>query len=124
MKHILNKTGACMLLISLLPAFGAAQTLEMPKVLSVREQASVLNDITLLRLDSLLPGIMQKTGFDMWIIACNEDNLDPVFRTMIPYDTWCPITQLLVFTRKGPDTVERLNLSRTPRVFFHPGRLD
>ena len=39
---------------------------------------------------------MRRAGIDMWIIVCNEDNLDPVFSTMIPYDVWCPITQILV----------------------------
>jgi hypothetical protein len=95
-----------------------AQTLDMPDVLTVRERAAVQNRITRLRLDTLLPKMMQETGFDMWIIVCNEDNLDPVFRTMIPYDTWCPITQILVFSRKG-NAVERLNLSRTPMRGLH-----
>ena len=69
------KTCIGMVLVGLLSVLGTSQTLEMPGVLSVREQASKLNDITLQRLDSLLPKIMQETGFDMWIIVCNEDNL-------------------------------------------------
>ncbi|MCK7489579.1 MAG: hypothetical protein MZU79_04550 [Anaerotruncus sp.] len=34
--------------------------------------------------------MMRETGLDMWIISCNEDNLDPVFETMIPYENWNP----------------------------------
>ncbi len=124
MQQFFKKSGVCLLLVGLLSALDAAQTLEMPGLLSVREQAAELNRITLQRLDSLLPKVMQEADFDMWIIACNEDNLDPVFRTMIPYDTWCPITQLLVFTRKGPDSVERLNLSRTPMQGLHTDAWD
>jgi Xaa-Pro aminopeptidase len=57
---------------------------------------------------------MRETGFDMWIIACNEDNFEPIFETMIPYENWCPITQILVLVDRGPAKgVERLNISRT-----------
>jgi hypothetical protein len=92
----------------------AAQAAEVPAVLGVREKVQTINRITRKRLDTLLPGMMAETGIDMWLIVCNEDDLDPVFRTMIPYDTWCPITQILVFSRRPSDgAVERLNLSRT-----------
>jgi len=58
--------------------------------------------------------MMRETGFDMWIVSCNEDNLDPVFETMAPYENWNPITQILVFFDQGPAKgVERLNVSRT-----------
>jgi Xaa-Pro aminopeptidase len=57
---------------------------------------------------------MREAGFDMWIIAGNEDNQDPIFETMIPYENWCPITQILVLFDRGPARgVERLNVSRT-----------
>lgn len=94
-----------------LPAFG--QTKQMPAVLSIKERVEAVNSMTKMRLEKILPRVMTETGFDMWIILCNEDNLDPVFRTMIPYDTWCPITQLLVFSLKPGGELERLNLSRT-----------
>ncbi len=85
-----------------------------PSVLPVRERAALAYKITEKRLDILLPRMMRDTGFDMWIIACNEDNLDPIFETMIPYGNWCPITQILVFFDRGPaGGVERLNVSRT-----------
>ncbi len=85
-----------------------------PSVLPVRERAALVLGITEKRLDTLLPRMMRETGLDMWIIACNEDNFDPIFETMIPYGNWCPITQILVFTDRGPAAgVERLNVSRT-----------
>jgi len=57
---------------------------------------------------------MRETGFDMWIISCNEDNPDPIFETMMPYENWNPITQILVFFDRGAaQGVERLNVSRT-----------
>lgn len=63
---------------------------------------------------------MEETGFDMWIILCNEDNYDPVFLTMIPYESWCPITQILVFYHPGPgQDMHRLNISRTDMQGLH-----
>ena len=85
-----------------------------PAVLSIRERADLVYKITQKRLDTLLPRIMKETGFDMWIIACNEDNLDPIFETMMPYENWCPITQIIVLFDRGQDKgIERLNVSRT-----------
>lgn len=87
---------------------------DFPAVLSMRDRADLVFQITQKRLDQLLPGIMRETDFDMWIITCNEDNLDPIFKTMIPLENWCPITQIIVFFDRGPEKgVERLNVSRT-----------
>jgi Xaa-Pro aminopeptidase len=93
-------------------AFASGQ--EYPAVLSIRDRAALVYQITQKRLDTLLPKMMRETGFDMWIITCNEDNPDPVFETMMPYENWNPITQILVFFDRGPDKgIERLNISRT-----------
>ena len=87
---------------------------DFPAVLSIRDRAELVLQITQKRLDHLLGRFMRQTGFDMWIITCNEDNLDPVFQTMIPYKNWCPITQIIVFFDLGPEKgVEKLNISRT-----------
>lgn len=87
---------------------------DFPSVLCIRDRADFVFQIAQKRLDQLLPGFMRQTGFDMWIIACNEDNLDPVFKTMIPYENWCPITQIIVFFDQGLEKgVERLNVSRS-----------
>ena len=92
----------------------AAQHGGTPSVLSIRERAALVHRITAKRLDTLLPRMMRETGFDMWIISCNEDNLDPIFETMVPYENWNPITQILVLFDQGPEKgVERLNVSRT-----------
>ena len=92
----------------------AAQQNGTPAVLSVRQQAELVYKITAKRLDTLLPRLMRETGFDMWIISCNEDNLDPIFETMVPLGNWNPITQILVLFDQGPAKgIERLNVSRT-----------
>ncbi len=85
-----------------------------PHVLPIRARAELAYDITQERLDKLLPRFMRETGFDMWIITGNEDNHDPIFWTMMPYENWSPITQILVLYDRGPELgVERLNVSRT-----------
>ncbi len=93
---------------------------DFPTVMKIRDRAATVDRITLMRLEQLLPRIMRETGIDMWILPCNEDNYDPVFKTMIPYDAWCPITQILVFYDPGPGKpIERLNVSRTNMKGLH-----
>ena len=92
----------------------AAQHGGTPSVLAVRQQADLVHKVTAKRLETLLPRMMRETGLDMWIISCNEDNLDPIFETMVPLGNWNPITQILVFYDQGPAKgIERLNVSRT-----------
>lgn len=102
------------ILFAALPAAAQAQHGDTPSVLPIRDRAALVQRITAKRLDTLVPRMMRETGFDMWVVCCNEDNLDPVFETMIPYENWNPITQILVFFDQGPAKgVERLNVSRT-----------
>jgi peptidase M24-like protein len=84
-----------------------------PQVLPMRQRAEVIRDALEIRLNAILPEAMRETGFDMWVILCQEDDLDPIFRTLIPMDTWCPILQMLILTDRGAEGVERINLSMT-----------
>ena len=85
-----------------------------PQVLPVRKQAEIINRNLRDHLDSVLPVAMREAGLDMWLILCQEDDLDPVFKTMIPMDTWCPILQVLVFYDRGEGQgIERINISGT-----------
>lgn len=89
------------------------------QVLSVKQQCELNNRILRKRLETILPMVMRETGIDMWLIICNEDNLDPVFKTMIPMDTWYPILQILVFYDRGEAGIERINLSRTKTFDYY-----
>jgi len=84
-----------------------------PHVLPMRQRATVIYQLLQQRLTTVLPAAMRATGIDCWLILCQEDNLDPVYTTMIPMDTWCPILQMLVFCDRGEAGVERLNLAAT-----------
>ena len=84
------------------------------QVLPIRERAAIIRRVLEKRLNTILPVAMREAGIDMWIVLCQEDDLDPVFTTLIPMDTWCPILQVLVFYDRGPKQgVERINLSMT-----------
>lgn len=103
------------ILLVLYPSFLRGK--DMPAVLSIADRISLVNEITQKRLDVLLPQMMDQTGFDMWIILCTEDNLDPVFKTMVPYNNWCPITQMLVLYRPEQEKpVERLSIARNTNM--------
>ena len=83
-------------------------------VLSLRERAAVTNRILKLRLDTILPVAMRDGSLDMWIVICQEDNLDPLMQHLVPMDTWCPILQIYIFAAAvGKQGIERMNLSLT-----------
>ena len=83
-------------------------------ILRVRQRAAVSREVLKQRLDTVLPLAMREAGFDMWVILCQEDNPDPVFATMMPLDSWCPILQMLVFCDRGGEKgVERISIAMT-----------
>ena len=87
---------------------------DFPQVLPMRQQSDLIYGVLKKRLETILPVAMRETGFDMWLILCQEDDLDPVFTTLIPMDTWCPILQMLIFYDRGKEEgIERINLSMT-----------
>ena len=78
---------AALLLFALLLAAGAAaQSPRYPdpaeRVLTHREQSTLVKGWIQKRFDTLMPTLMQRTGIDMWIIVSREYNDDPVFRSM------------------------------------------
>ncbi|MEW5902061.1 MAG: M24 family metallopeptidase [Acidobacteriota bacterium] len=107
-------TAVILSFILVIPQAVALGEHHLPAVLSIRDRAELTLKITQQRLNQLLPKLMRETGFDMWIITGNEDNPDPIFETMMPYENWNPITQIIVLFDRGPEKgVERLNVSRT-----------
>jgi Xaa-Pro aminopeptidase len=82
-------------------------------VLPVRQQDQVILKVLRKRLETVLPLAMREANLDMWIILCQEDDHDPIFKTMIPMNTWTPILQMLIFYDRGDAGIERINLSMT-----------
>src|SRR5258706_11275790 len=85
-----------------------------PPTLPVREQDQLITRCLRERFEHILPLAMREAEIDMWLIVCQEDNPDPVFRTMLPLNTWTPILQMLIFFDPGQgQAIERTNLSMT-----------
>ncbi|MFZ1933590.1 MAG: M24 family metallopeptidase [Thermoguttaceae bacterium] len=85
-----------------------------PRVLPLRRRSEVIHRVLKRRLETVLPAAMRESGFDMWLVICQEDNWDPIHDTFCPMDPWRPILQMLVFFDRGQESgVERINLSMT-----------
>jgi Xaa-Pro aminopeptidase len=84
-----------------------------PGILPVRAQSDLMTELVRGRLDTLIPKAMKAAGLDMWIVMCQEDDLDPLHKTMIPMDCWCPILQILVFVDEGNGAVKRYSIAGT-----------
>lgn len=83
------------------------------KILSLRAQAEVRNRWLKERLETVIPELMQREGFDLWLIIAREYNEDPVIMTMLPEPAMAARRRtILVFARKADGTVERLTLDR------------
>ena len=54
------------------------------KILSLRERAAIKNSWLTKRLETILPEIMKREGFDMWIVIAREYNEDPVMMSLLP----------------------------------------
>ena len=57
------------------------------QVLTLRQQAAVIDEVLSDRLNNLLPLLMEKNGIDMWVLITREYNEDPIVKTMLPA-TW------------------------------------
>lgn len=89
-----------LLLLSILQSSFA----QYPIVLSQREQAKVIDELLEDRLRTVLPELMRREGFDMWVLISRENNEDPVLKTMLPA-TWLAArrTTMLIIYDMGSD---------------------
>jgi methionine aminopeptidase len=90
------------------------------KILSPRKAAEIMNGWLRKRLDELLPELMTREGFDMWMVISREYNEDPVIMSLLPEPMmYARRRTILVFCLKDPTSVERLTLSRYPLADFY-----
>lgn len=93
-------------------AFGLQASAQV--VLSQRDQARVIDELLEDRLRNLLPQLMRREGFDMWVVISREYNEDPVIETLLPA-TWMAArrtTMLVVFDRGADKEMEYLAVAR------------
>jgi Xaa-Pro aminopeptidase len=83
-------------------------------ILTQRDQAKVIDELLDDRLYNLLPQLMRREGFDMWVVISREYNEDPVIETLLPA-TWMAArrtTMLLVFDPGQGKDLEYLAVAR------------
>ena len=83
-------------------------------ILTQRDQAKVIDELLNDRLYNLLPQLMRREGFDMWVVISREYNEDPVIETLLPA-TWMAArrtTMLLVFNPGESKEFEYLAVAR------------
>jgi Xaa-Pro aminopeptidase len=81
--------------------------------MDLRSAAGAHDRILVERLDGIVPDLMQRHGFEAWVIDAREYNEDPVARTMLPA-TWLDTVRrrtILVFRDHGR---ERAAIARYP----------
>ena len=82
------------------------------KILPLRDRMRVYNGWLMKRLEEMLPGFMDETGIDMWLVIAREYNEDPVIMSLLPEpNLYARRRTILVFHRK-PEKVERLAVYR------------
>ena len=85
-----------------------------PRILPMRERAAVIDRWLTTRVQTVLPGLMRRTGIDMWVIISREYNEDPVLRTFLP-SNWQSArrrTILLVYDAGDGQPLETLAVAR------------
>ncbi len=90
--------------------------------MDLRAAAAARDTLLQRRLDEIVPDLMDRHGFEAWVIDAREYNEDPVARTMLPA-TWHSTARrrtILVFTKGGR---ERFAIARYPVGPF-PSRWD
>jgi len=136
MKVWIGSIAAC-LLASLLTGTGLASAAEQgrvivnePVILSEYDRIEPENRMVADRLENLLPGLMEDTGIDLWLIINREYAEDPVYFTLVPQPSFAARrTTMLLFHRKADGSVDRLSVNRYPlgepyQVGWSGGNLD
>lgn len=87
---------------------------DMPQILSLQEQAKVVDRLLEEKVKTVLPQLMRDNGIDMWIVMAREYNEDPVIRTLLP-STWHAArrrTVLVMFDPGEGKEIEALAVAR------------
>ncbi|MBZ0278704.1 MAG: aminopeptidase P family protein, partial [Anaerolineae bacterium] len=83
------------------------------KILPLRDQMLVRNRWLRERLDTVLPEIMRREGFDLWLVIAREYNEDPVIMTLLPEPAMSARRRTILAFFLNPDgTFDRLTLDR------------
>src|SRR3954454_4129285 len=82
--------------------------------LRLREQADVRDRWLTQRLLDVLPGLMDRTGIDLWLVVGREYNENPVLATLLPA-TWLSARRRTILAlQRSDDGVTAAAVSRYP----------
>jgi Xaa-Pro aminopeptidase len=116
MTHVIRRSAAVIVFLCAAATATAQPPYPDPaqRILTHREQATLVKGWIQKRFDTLLPTLMQRTGIDMWVMVSREYNDDPVFRSMAPLTTYSSRrrTILVFYNPGGGKPVERLSIGR------------
>ena len=102
------------MIVALALAAVSCSTFADPRILPMRERAAVIDRWLTVRVQTVLPELMRRTGIDMWVIISREYNEDPVIRTFLP-SKWQSArrrTILLIYDRGEGESLETLAVAR------------
>jgi hypothetical protein len=74
------------------------------QVKTVREQASIINELLSDRLNNLLPSLMNKNKMDCWVLITREYNEDPIVKTMLPAEWLAARRRTILVFYNNPKT--------------------
>ena len=102
-KHLL----LCVSLLTTLILSPLAKADGVPAILSMKERAAFIDNITELRVNTLMPSLMKQHNIDMWLLISREYNEDPILKTMLPA-TWLSArrTTILLFALNEQGNVD------------------
>src|SRR5688572_19388180 len=120
------RLAACIMLICVVGL--DAQSIQYPdptqRVLTHREQNTIVTPWIKKRFDTVLGPLMTREGIDMWIIPTREYNEDPVFASMSPLTYYASRRRtILVFYNPGGGPSTSLRASQ-PVERYSIGRFD
>ena len=92
--------------LSIVQQIQAKEISALESILTMKERALFIDDISQKRVQQLLPRLMQETNIDMWILISREYNEDPILKTFLPA-TWLSArrTTIFVFSLEDNNTV-------------------
>ena len=96
--HLTKQRLLCVSLLTTLILSPLAKADGVPAILSMKERAAFIDNITELRVNTLMPSLMKQHNIDMWLLISREYNEDPILKTMLPA-TWLSArrTTILLF---------------------------
>ncbi len=94
------------------------------KILPLRDRMTVYNGWLMNRLEEMLPGLMDETGIDLWVVVAREYNEDPVIMSLLPEPNLYARRRTILLFHRQQEGVERLAVYRYGFGDFYKGVWD